>query len=121
MAGKPSIKRMADLLKSGAVMLSHVCPNCKIPLFKLKTGETLCPSCGTRYYIVADSREETKALVTTTIERLERTIMTKLNTLNDMLGRSTDYNEEMQIVNSLIKWLEALERIERIKRYTKLS
>lgn len=121
MTGKLDIKRMADLLKSGAVMLSHVCPHCKIPLFKLKTGETLCPSCGTRYYIVADSREETKALITTTIERLERTIMAKLNTLNDMLGRDIDYNEEMQIASNIIRWLEALERIERIKRYIRLS
>ena len=121
MSRKHNIKRMADLLKSGATMLSQVCPQCRVPLFKLRTGEIICPSCGTRYYIVSDTREETKALIDATIERLERTIMNKLNILNDILRGSPNQSEEMMVIDNLIKWLEALERIERIKRYTKIS
>jgi len=121
MSKKPDIKRMADLLKSGATMLSQVCPQCKVPLFKLRTGEIVCPSCGTRYYIVSNSREEAEALIHTTIERLERTIMSKLDTLNEILREGMPREREIEVVDSLIKWLEALERIERIKRYTRLK
>src|SRR5437660_12011462 len=38
------VKRMADLLKSGATMLSDVCPVCGTPLFKV-TGEVFCAKC----------------------------------------------------------------------------
>src|SRR5207245_187669 len=38
------VKRMADLLKSGATMLSDVCPECGNPLFRVK-GDIFCAKC----------------------------------------------------------------------------
>ena len=53
-----AVKRMAQLLKSGATMLERVCPQCNVPLFRLKSGEIICPSCGQRFVIVQSEEEE---------------------------------------------------------------
>ncbi|MEN3059018.1 MAG: Sjogren's syndrome/scleroderma autoantigen 1 family protein, partial [Candidatus Methanosuratincola petrocarbonis] len=42
------VKRMADLLREGATMLSQACPECKTPLFRLSSGEVICPGCNKR-------------------------------------------------------------------------
>ena len=36
-----AVKKMAELLKLGAIMLPQKCPvkNCNLPLFKLRSGE----------------------------------------------------------------------------------
>ena len=38
------LKRLSDLLKSGATMLSEACPDCHIPLYK-KDDRIFCPKC----------------------------------------------------------------------------
>lgn len=35
------VKKMSDLMRSGAVMLEHTCPLCGLPLFRIKSGEVL--------------------------------------------------------------------------------
>ena len=39
-----TVKRMAELLKSGAKMLAEHCPKCSSPLFDIK-GKTYCIDC----------------------------------------------------------------------------
>ncbi|MEM2791177.1 MAG: Sjogren's syndrome/scleroderma autoantigen 1 family protein, partial [Thermofilaceae archaeon] len=52
------VRKMAAMLKSGAAMLEQTCPFCNVPLFRLKTGEVVCPSCGQRFVIVSSDEEE---------------------------------------------------------------
>ncbi|MCC6010806.1 MAG: hypothetical protein LM556_00185 [Desulfurococcaceae archaeon] len=104
-------KIMAELLKSGAVMLAETCPveGCHLPLFKLKTGEVVCPVHG-RVHIVK-SEEEAKEIYAKTyllniIERLETYALRNIeNLLSTPDIEPTEY----------IKWLEVLERIQRLK------
>ncbi len=104
-------KIMAELLKSGAIMLAETCPveGCHLPLFKLRTGEVICPIHG-RVHIVK-TEEEAREVYTRTyllyiLEKLEvYTLKTVENLLNSPDIEPTEY----------IKWLEVLERIHRIK------
>jgi UPF0148 protein len=43
-----NVKKMAELLRGGSTMLSHSCPDCKTPLFKLTDGEIICPAAAGR-------------------------------------------------------------------------
>jgi UPF0148 protein len=104
-------KIMAELLKSGAVMLAETCPveGCHLPLFKLKTGEVVCPVHG-RVHIVKSEEEAkeiySKTYVLNVIERLESQALRSIESLlNTPDIDPTDY----------IKWLEVLERIQRLK------
>jgi len=109
--GVDPTKIMAELLKSGAIMLAETCPveGCHLPLFKLRTGEVICPIHG-RVHIVK-TEEEAKEVYTRTyllyiLEKLEvYTLKTVESLLNSPDIEPTEY----------IKWLEVLERIHRIK------
>ncbi len=50
------VKKMAALLMQGATMLQETCPLDGLPLFRLRSGEVVCPVHG-RVLIVTDERE----------------------------------------------------------------
>jgi UPF0148 protein len=110
-AEKDPVKTMAELLKAGAVMLAETCPveGCTLPLFKLKTGEVICPVHG-RVHIVRTEEEarEVYARVYSSMV-LEKLEMLTLKTIEE-LSRSRDVDP-----TDLIKWLEVLERVQRLK------
>ncbi len=108
------VKKMAELMKAGAVMLPETCPvkGCNLPLFRLKSGEIVCPVHGK---IVVVSSEEEAAEVTKkyglagVLDKLEDYV---IRTIDSMIGEVSD-------PSILIEWLEVVERIERIKKIIK--
>jgi len=112
---KETIRRMAELLKSGATMLSMVCPKCKSPLYRLKTGEIICPNCGIRYYVVTEEERESDVLVQATLDQLERNVLKVISDINARIGEAIG-DDVSSYGKSLSIWLDVLERIERIKR-----
>ncbi len=110
------VKYMASLLKSGATMLDKSCPVCKTPLFKLKTGEVMCPKCKRRVFIVSSEEEEAKVYSSVAVSSLERTIAEKLSEL-DLKLRSAEDLEELRLATMiLIGLLDALEKIRKLSR-----
>ena len=114
--GKDYIRKMADLLKSGATMLSITCPKDKVPLFKLKTGEVICPVCGTRFYIVQSEAEHATVTASIALENLERNVVTKINQINELLSTLDASSVSKEMLESLKLWLEILEKIETLRR-----
>lgn len=108
-----AVKKMAELLKLGAVMLPQKCPvkNCNLPLFKLRSGEIVCPTHGRVYLVRSDEEAKqilSKASLMQVLDALEKRVIEVLNKSgNNML--SVGYRE-------IIGWLEVLERIIRIRR-----
>jgi len=109
--GKDPIKIMAELLKSGATMLSETCPveGCNLPLFKLRSGEIVCPVHGRVY--VAKTDEDVREIYS------KATLSMLLDSVQDRAVRviSELIREEDVDATEIIKWLEVLERIERLK------
>ncbi len=107
------VKKMAELLKLGAVMLPQKCPvkNCNLPLFKLRSGEIVCPTHGRVYLVRSDEEAKqilSKASLMQVLDALEKRVIEVLNKSgNNIL--SVGYRE-------IIGWLEVLERIIRIRR-----
>ncbi len=104
------VKKMADLLRSGAAMLAERCPICGLPLFRLKSGEVVCPIHG-RVYIVRDETEYVQVTVQGVLEQLEKVVAEKLASMVSKLSSASVTNEDLTVV---VKWLEVLERVERI-------
>ncbi len=107
------IRKMADLLRSGATMLAEHCPKCGLPLFRLRSGEVVCPIHG-RVYIARTEAEVTKATVEGVLEQLERLLVEKIGRGIRELREASFTDEEKP--RALIVWLEALERVERLLR-----
>lgn len=112
---KDPVKIMAELLKSGAVMLADVCPveGCNLPLFKLKSGEIVCPVHGRVHVVKTDEEARevyAKTYLTHVLERLEAQALKTIETLTS----TPDVDP-----TDLIKWLEVLERVQRLKTTTR--
>ena len=108
------VKRMAELLKSGATMLDRVCPNCKVPLFKYKSGEIACPSCGMRFIIVSTDEEEFQVYGDLVIREVERAAIQKLSQLSAELLKTEDsdsLNRIVEAMNGLLRVVESSRRI----------
>jgi UPF0148 protein len=91
-------------------MLAERCPLCGLPLFRLKSGEVLCPEHG-RVYLVKDETEYIQATIQGVLEQLERLAAERLSKVMDLIARGEASDEATKLI---IGWLDVLERAERI-------
>lgn len=112
---RESLKKMAELLKSGATMLSTVCPECRTPLYRLKSGEVICPNCNKRYYIVPEGVREEEVIVSAVLDNVERMAASKISSI---ISSYRD-NPTVDVARELILWLEVLDRVEKVKKNLK--
>lgn len=104
-------KKMAELLKLGAVMLAEKCPveGCSYPLFRLKSGEVVCPVHGRVYLVKTDEEAadvKKRILLKNVLDLLEEKVLEELYRLTQDLEGSTQL---------IINYLEVLERVRRLK------
>lgn len=106
------IKRASELMRSGATMLAESCPLCGSPLFKLTSGEVVCPVHG-RVMLVKTEEDLSKANVTSVLTELEKSIANRLGNYVSKLKSSKEV--EFEDIRNIISWLDALERVEKIR------
>ncbi|RLE86208.1 MAG: hypothetical protein DRJ67_07820 [Thermoprotei archaeon] len=114
--GEEVVKKMARLLKSGAAMLEQVCPACKVPLFKLRTGEVVCPSCGQRFVIVQSDEEELEVRGNLALQELERAAVDRLWQVTSSLRSAKDYSQVSEALDVALSLLRVIEYSRRIRR-----
>lgn len=107
-------KKMAELLKAGNVMLAESCPDCKVPLFKMKDGKIICPSCN-RVAIYVKHGEEKSIDRVQTIERLLSVVVDKLRELEGSIINEYDEVKLRNKVDLMISLLDAYEKLNKIK------
>lgn len=110
------VRKMASLLKSGASMLEQTCPFCNVPLFKLKTGEIVCPSCGQRFVIVSSDEEELQARGNLTLQELERAAVERLTQITFQLRSAKDLSEVSEALDVAINLLRVIDYARKIRQ-----
>ncbi len=111
-----AIKRMAELLRGGATMLGEHCPLCGSPLFRLRSGEIVCPIHG-RVVVARTEEEVAEATVLGTLTELEKALVKRIaSSIKDI-----EKGEGEEGLRILIYLLDAIERIERIKQVLAMS
>ncbi|AEB94346.1 MAG: Sjogren's syndrome/scleroderma autoantigen 1 family protein [Metallosphaera sp.] len=110
MSSEKSVKKAAELLRQGATMLSESCPECSSPLYKLRSGEIVCPIHG-KVIIAKDDQEERKLRREIMLEYTEQVLVDSLNNVIEKL-RSDPMNSEVLV--QIIRYLDSLERLKRI-------
>jgi len=103
------IARMASLLRSGATMLEATCPRCGVPLFRLKSGEIICPSCGQRFLLVSSDEEELRAREKIVLQELESVLLEKILELKDRLANTGSEEDISRTGNTLLLLLQLLD------------
>lgn len=108
------MKNMAEMLRSGAKMLSYNCPECGSPLFELKTSEIWCAKCQRRVVIISEDVDESVATRELIWDSVERTLVDKLSIINKLLSNENEplkMNELAQIISTILTSLEKVRRI----------
>ncbi len=97
------VRRMTRLVAEGATMLADTCPIDGLPLFKLKSGDIICPVHG-KVWIVSSEAEAEEVEIDFIIRKVELHAAKRVyQSLN-----SDDASE-------LIPWLNVIETVERIR------
>ncbi len=90
-------------------MLGDACPQCGSPLFKLKSGEVVCPEHG-RVLVVKSEREELKVKEEVIFSQVEDKLIQGLSKVSSKLEESP---EDPEMLTQIIRYLEAIERLKR--------
>ncbi len=106
------IRKMADLLRAGATMLSESCPVCGSPLFKLRSGEIICPVHG-RVHVVRSDEEVSRVTLTSVLDSLENAMTKRIQEAVKNLDKKGSDEEDLR---NIVLMLEVLERVERVKK-----
>jgi len=106
------MKEMAELLRKGASMLSESCPICGTPLFKLRSGEVICPNCN-RPIRYVEPDEDTARI--SQKGSLEATIMRKITEVQRMLEDEKDPQRIRETTSTLISLLEAMDKVKKLE------
>jgi len=109
------VRKMAELLKSGATMLSETCPECGTPLFR-KGKETFCAKCNKPVVIIQTAEDEIRLKSDTILENSEQILMAKIQEINLALRNEKDPDNLVAYGNALSSWLSAIEKLRRLKR-----
>jgi UPF0148 protein len=106
-----SMKEMAELLRKGARMMSEACPECGTPLFRLKSGEIICPSCNRPVKVVkGDTTKDEVAQQ----GGLEATIRKKIGEVQAALENEKEPTSIRELTSTLMALLDALEKVKRL-------
>jgi len=108
------VKRMADLLKSGATMLSDVCPVCGTPLFKVK-GEVFCAKCNKPVVYQKAMSPQATLSPGYLLDSVEMTIVGKISEANEVLKIEKDPEKLSLYSNLVFGWLSMLEKLRGLK------
>ena len=104
------VKKMADLLKSGAAMLSETCPECGTPLFR-KGNETFCPKCNKPVVIIQSVEQETRLMTDRVLEDSEQILLGKIRELNLAMRNEREPEKLIEYGNALASWLSSIEKL----------
>lgn len=109
------IKRMADLLRRGATLTDMACPNCSAPLFRLQDGTLWCGKDEKQVVIVKEGQEPPASSTKTVMNKLEATLMGKIQDLQEKIEKTNDVDELGKLTSALTELLSSLEKIKKMK------
>ncbi len=110
-----AIKKAAELLKEGAVMLPETCPICGSPLYKLKDGRIVCPVHG-EIMKIKSKKQETEMKVDTALDDLINAMILKVREFTGKISTASKLEaEELGI------WLRNLDMAIEIRNKLKIE
>ena len=114
MAMGAEVKRMAELLKSGATMLQETCPQCGTPLFR-KGSATFCAKCNQPVVIIRNIEDQNRLMADQILDSTEQTLLRKIQQVNTMLKTESDPQKLLAYGNAVKTWLDAIGSLRKLK------
>ena len=111
-----AIKRMADLLRQGATLTDLSCPVCSSPLFRLQDGTLWCAKDEKKVVIVKEGEEPAQPSQGTAYDKLETTLLGKIETLQGKIEKTEDATELQKLSTALSQLLDNIDKINKMKK-----
>ena len=108
------VKRMADLLRSGAAMLQETCPVCSTPLFRLGK-DTFCPKCNRPVAIVKSAEEEVKLASQQVLDNLDQAVLEKIAELNAAIKNEHGLAPLRELGEAVKTYLSVLDQVRKLR------
>lgn len=108
------VKKIAQLVRSGATLTSYTCPACGTVLVKLKTGELYCANCEKTVVLVRTEEEAQQALEVVQLREVRRIIFEKILRLGREIER-LETNELVDHLRAMSLLLDVFERLSKIQ------
>lgn len=105
---------MADFLRRGSTLTNLSCPACGSPLFRLKDQTLWCVK-DEKKVIVKKSGSEDKKTNNTTYDKIEETLLSKVNKLQNRIENTENTDELQKLTITLSEILTTLEKINKMK------
>ena len=102
----------------GATLTDLSCPACSSPLFRLKDGTLWCAKDEKKVVFVKEGEEAPKqvAVPTTSYDKLEATLMTKIQSIQGKIEKTEDMDELQKLTCALSELLSSVEKIKQMKK-----
>jgi UPF0148 protein len=113
-----AVKKGAELLRQGATMLQESCPICGSPLYKLKSGDIVCPIHG-KVAIVSNESEAIEESSAPLFVRIEEKILKQLDVLSEDIGKTSSYEDDVKLSMAIGGWLEVIEKLRFLRKESK--
>jgi UPF0148 protein len=107
---------MADLLRQGSALTELACPVCASPLFRLRNGDIWCAKCEKRVIVVKEDEEVEKATKSIALEKLEATLLAKVQEIQDKMQHMENQEELQKLGTTLSGLLDNIEKTRKAKR-----
>jgi uncharacterized Zn finger protein (UPF0148 family) len=107
---------MADLLRQGATLTDLSCPACSSPLFRLQDGTLWCAKDEKKVVVVKEGEEPTQPKASTTYDKLESTLLNKIQDLQVKIEKAEDAGEMQKLSTALSQLLDSLDKIQKMKK-----
>jgi UPF0148 protein len=117
MSREETVKDMADLLRSGAVMLSEQCPVCEGIIFKLRNGEKVCPNCRKSSEKIINSHIESKTTIRSDeLDVIERILFSKLQNATKKISETSELSDMTPLLHLCNEITTVLEKVHNLRK-----
>ncbi|NAY90096.1 MAG: hypothetical protein GU347_05235 [Desulfurococcales archaeon] len=99
-------------------MLQESCPICGSPLYKLKSGDIVCPIHG-KVAIVSNESEAIEESSAPLFVRIEEKILKQLDVLSEDIGKTSSYEDDVKLSMAIGGWLEVIEKLRFLRKESK--
>ncbi len=102
-------------MRQGATLTELSCPACGSPLFRLKDGTIWCAKDEKKVVIVKEGEEPPATSSTKSFDKLEVTLMTKVQELQNKIESTENVDELQKFTSALSEVLDSLEKVKKLK------
>lgn len=115
MANDDSVaKKMAQMIRQGAILTQYTCPVCGTPLLRLRSGKYYCAKCDREVVVVKSDEEEKEVTIRYGLITIRDSLFLKVLQVAKEMGNATDVDDINRYAATLTTLLNAMSIVNKL-------